>query len=952
MALPWKVAIVLLSFALHIQGVRLGAEVENGQYSRLVLLSTNDVYKMIGRGNSGKGYFLEVSKGDKGLNHLITECKKEPGGCFPAAATAHLGMQDMPFQDMQFEGTQLFQPNNTCDKRQAIAKGTKFGNVLDWGRTAQLRRLHHKKKQDEDGKTLFLHVLPGDFIGPSYLASQVKGLHMIAMMNRMEVDLVAFGNHDFDIKDALDDRMQQSNFLWLGNNVNRPDARSSPAIADSVQVEENGFEQSLPRNKRVFPQPGQYQKDYWIVNAAANGALKKVCFFGSTDAAAATSAANKAYEFTDALEKNLQTLIALSEEACDFVVALTHQRTGHDILLWDAAVHDPRKPAVPDIILGAHDHYAAFLHLRTAEKITYLWKMGADAHLLGEVELNLESAAESKPLLQLIPVIEHACSQFEPEDPSETEAWRRWNDLFQKEYEFFAGSVLEKQQTRLPISYEGLYDTANVRLRESRAANLLLDIMRVEDGSDFAVLTGGAIRQDAFTVYSGGETLTELDLYEEQPFSDSIGKIEVSLMQLLAFAEYGSELLRKKAISTTIFHVSGFSVVYDDDGAVEVKYDGACHVAGATDRRASPDEGPRRCGRTLWKKDDLPADFNPLEKFTLASVSYALFGTSSRNPLRASGDVALAETTCAIAEEKQLPDVKVQSKYLSTRNGPVAEFPCVDGMVHQSYYETLNSNGFKWDKCEVGGEAANGNCWLLLASKTRAANGAQRARKVLTWMTDSELKRAKVTNAHPLWSVPHAQGNTAPRLVTAAQNLENGWAVSKHKETKAEMLKRGVKENELPVVAEDTLPVPRWLDLSNAKTQENMATLMDVLQTGAIENTDFASLAKLAGTLEKTVAVAEETPTHVSENIEQQVGALRQLVPELQRRLAEMSEKVDEPRRADSLLESSLQMLSSEFRQRSGVLCRLALWHARGYGADEDGRVWHNDVHSYCPEAS
>eukprot|EP00929_Paragymnodinium_shiwhaense_P041932 TRINITY_DN21780_c0_g1_i1.p1 TRINITY_DN21780_c0_g1~~TRINITY_DN21780_c0_g1_i1.p1 ORF type:complete len:520 (+),score=93.61 TRINITY_DN21780_c0_g1_i1:1390-2949(+) len=491
--------------------------------------------------------------------------------------------------------------------------------------------------------------------------------------------------------------------------------------------------------------------------------------------------------------------------------------------------------------------------------------------------------------------------------------------------------------------YQGLYDTANVRLRESRAANLLLDLIRVEGKADFAVMVGGSIRQDAFTQYSEGDTLTELDLYEEAPFADSLAKIEISLMQLLAFAEFGASLLNEGAISTKILHVSGFSVVYDKDGAVEIKYDGDCHIAGATDRRASTG----RCGRTLWKKDEIPADVDPLEKFSLSGITYHLFGISEANPLRASGDLAMTESQCAIAQERGETDVVVYSKYLAWDAG----FPCEDGMVHPSYYEHLNQK-LPWTKCSIvtGGEASNSNCWALLAQLTKASGGAAegKTRKVLTWLSDPELAKYKIDDSHLLWEVAHAQGSSAARLVAAANSLE-GWAVSKDIETESEMLRRGVRAEELPLVPEDTLPVPRWLDQSNANTQKKMVTLMNVLKPGAIDHTDIGSLGKLIGALETTLTDEEDKPLHVSDNVQLNVEGLKALVAEMQHRVKALSEQLKEPGAASSLLDSSAEALAAELRQRAGVLCRLALWHARGYRADEDGRVWHHDVESYCP---
>ncbi len=69
-------------------------------------------------------------------------------------------------------------------------------------------------------------VLAGDFLNPSLLGTmkvdgeRVKGKQMVEVMNAMNFDLVAFGNHEFDISyNQLQDRLNESNFEWLSSNV-------------------------------------------------------------------------------------------------------------------------------------------------------------------------------------------------------------------------------------------------------------------------------------------------------------------------------------------------------------------------------------------------------------------------------------------------------------------------------------------------------------------------------------------------------------------------------------------------------------------------------------------------------------------------------------------------------------------------------------------------------------
>lgn len=69
-------------------------------------------------------------------------------------------------------------------------------------------------------------VMAGDFLNPSLLGTmkvdgeRVKGRQMVDVMNAMNFDLVAFGNHEFDISyTQLQDRLNESKFDWISANV-------------------------------------------------------------------------------------------------------------------------------------------------------------------------------------------------------------------------------------------------------------------------------------------------------------------------------------------------------------------------------------------------------------------------------------------------------------------------------------------------------------------------------------------------------------------------------------------------------------------------------------------------------------------------------------------------------------------------------------------------------------
>jgi len=82
----------------------------------------------------------------------------------------------------------------------------------------------HQELLKENPNTLL--VMAGDFLNPSLLGTvkyngeRIKGKQMIETMNAMNFDLVALGNHEFDLKShELQKRLNESTFEWISGNV-------------------------------------------------------------------------------------------------------------------------------------------------------------------------------------------------------------------------------------------------------------------------------------------------------------------------------------------------------------------------------------------------------------------------------------------------------------------------------------------------------------------------------------------------------------------------------------------------------------------------------------------------------------------------------------------------------------------------------------------------------------
>ena len=99
----------------------------------------------------------------------------------------------------------------------APIQGGKFGGM------ARVATVHQNLLKEEKNTML---VLAGDFLNPSLLGTmkvngaRVRGKQMVEVMNAMNFDLVAFGNHEFDLSYTnLQERLNESNFDWISANV-------------------------------------------------------------------------------------------------------------------------------------------------------------------------------------------------------------------------------------------------------------------------------------------------------------------------------------------------------------------------------------------------------------------------------------------------------------------------------------------------------------------------------------------------------------------------------------------------------------------------------------------------------------------------------------------------------------------------------------------------------------
>jgi hypothetical protein len=89
-------------------------------------------------------------------------------------------------------------------------------------------REHVKQVMGED-RTLVLHS--GDFLGPSLVGKNTKGLAMVELLNRMGLDWCVLGNHEFDYGEkGLNNCLNMAKFGVVMANIETPDPRIKKTV--------------------------------------------------------------------------------------------------------------------------------------------------------------------------------------------------------------------------------------------------------------------------------------------------------------------------------------------------------------------------------------------------------------------------------------------------------------------------------------------------------------------------------------------------------------------------------------------------------------------------------------------------------------------------------------------------------------------------------------------------
>jgi len=370
-----------------------------------------------------------------------------------------------------------------------------------------------------------LLFLAGDFLNPSLIGTmklngeRIRGKQMIEVMNAMNFDLVAFGNHEFDLKyPDLQKRLNESDFDWILGNAKLYNHQT----AASFYKEKGERKILIPKTKII------HLKD-------AGGTEVSLGFFSEI-----VASNPKDYVcYINPFEEAKADYQSLKQQGADIVLGLTHLIKEDDLKLLEML------PEVP-LIMGGHEHYNMLLTASNGHKVA---KADANARTIYLHNLTYNTqTGEVNIVSRLIPIDEHIASQ--PDIKKIVDKWQKV--LLDK-----VRTVVE-DPNKVILHTETPLDARekSIRHRQTNFGQLITDAMLAasKNNAVAAIVNGGSIRID--DQLSGD--IVAMDFFRALPFGGGIYDIQIKgdlLTKVLDYGENhqgkGSYLQRSKNIEKT-----------------------------------------------------------------------------------------------------------------------------------------------------------------------------------------------------------------------------------------------------------------------------------------------------------------------------------------------------------------------------------------------------------------
>jgi len=375
-------------------------------------------------------------------------------------------------------------------------QGGKFGGM------ARVKTIH-KELLKENKNTLL--VMAGDFLNPSligtmkYNGERIRGKQMVEVMNAMNFDVAAFGNHEFDLsKKDLQTRINESSFPWISSNIF---LKKSDTIKRFYQ-EINGLK---------TPIKGSFIKEI----SDNDGTKIKIGFIS-----VCIPSNPKDYVLYKEMFSSIQKEYESIKNKVDLVIGLTHVKIEHDREIAKLL------PNIP-LIMGGHEHD----HKNEMIGNVKITKADANAKTAYIHYVTYNKTSNETKISSVLKTIDNSIS-----DDVEVKAIvDKWLKIMENQI-----SMIVENPYDIIYSTETPLDGRDIPIRsiQTNLGNLIAKSMAFSYGNkvDCSIVNGGSIRIDDQLV---GD-INSVDAFRVLPFGGAVLKVKMKGSLLNKVLEYGN----------------------------------------------------------------------------------------------------------------------------------------------------------------------------------------------------------------------------------------------------------------------------------------------------------------------------------------------------------------------------------------------------------------------------
>jgi 5'-nucleotidase/UDP-sugar diphosphatase len=369
----------------------------------------------------------------------------------------------------------------------------------EFGGMARVETVHQELLQENKNTLL---VMAGDFLNPSLLGTvkyngeRIRGKQMVETMNAMNFDLVAFGNHEFDLSASdLQKRLNESNFNWITSNVlENKDGKTTPFSNKKNTVNET------------------FIKEF----TDSDGTSIRVGFIS----VCVPSNPRSYVKYKNVLEEAKRSYNNLKNKV-DVVFGLTHVTIKTDTIIAKML------PKIP-LIMGGHEH----VNMMVPVGNSFVAKADANAKTAYIHRISFDKKTKKTRIQSELKEVNSSIIENES-----------------------VGAIVQKWQTILKKKIKEIIETPDevilnakipldgrdkpIRSTQTNLGELITKSMSFafNDNVDCALVNGGSIRID--DELEGN--ITAVDIFRVLPYGGAVLKVKIKGSLLLKVLDYGEK---------------------------------------------------------------------------------------------------------------------------------------------------------------------------------------------------------------------------------------------------------------------------------------------------------------------------------------------------------------------------------------------------------------------------